>query len=184
MKHLYFIRHGETVMNTQLLCSGISDTPLTELGKKQAQNAGKTLSNSGMTFNLILSSPLSRAHDTAIYIAKAIGYNVEQIELVDDLQERKFGILEGRNMTEDLGISTEEYYAHPKIIDDVQGVETIAKLHKRAERLLEYVKSRPEETILLVSHGALLRSIQRVLQNLPYDSPLELTNNATLMKLI
>lgn len=184
MKNLYFIRHGQSVMNVLSLCSGTEDTPLTEQGIQQAIDAGEKIKASGVSFDSILCSPKTRAKVTAQKIADAVGFPISKIEYFDDLQERDFGILEGKNMTTMLGLTPEYYYANPRCIDDVEGVETIADLHTRAERLIAYVRNRPEESILLVSHGALLRSIQRVLQNLPYDSPLLLSDNATLIKLV
>ncbi len=171
-------------MNVAQVCSGILDTPLTDAGVKQAISAGTSIKKSGINFDAILCSPRTRTKVTAKKIAEAIGYSVSDIEYVDDLQERNFGTLEGKNFTKELGISTEYYYSNPRCIDDIEGVETLEELHARASRLIEYAKGRPENTILLVSHGALLRSVQRVLQNLPFDSPLQLSDNATLIKLV
>jgi broad specificity phosphatase PhoE len=184
MKHLYFVRHGESVMNTQLLSSGQTDTPLTKRGINQAKATGKKIKEENISFDAILCSPLQRAHSTAGYIAGEIDYPVESVEVYNDLQERFFGDLEGKNMTDDFGITLEQYYESPTLADKVPHIEKLAELHKRAEEVVEYLKSRPEDCVLVVSHGALLRSVQRVISNKPFDSVLQLTDNATLLKLI
>lgn len=184
MKRLYYVRHGESVMNTQGLCSGYTDTPLTQTGVQQAIRAGKAAQAEKIHFDAILSSPLQRARDTANIVATEIGFPNSDIKFLDNLQERGFGILEGKNMTDVLGISTEYYFANPRCIDDVEGVEALAQLHKRAEDVLEYVNTLPNDSVLLVGHGAFLRSLQRVIKNLPIDEPIDLIANAQIIKLI
>mgnify|MGYP001014903175 CR=1 FL=1 len=184
MKHLYFIRHGESVMNTQGLSSGHTDTPLTQTGIDQAKNAGKNAKNQGLKFDAIISSPLQRAHHTAQHVASCIDHPLELIELHENLKERDFGDLEGKNMTKDYGIDLSYYYENPTSVDHIKNVETIQQLHKRAEEVYKYLKSRPEDNILVVGHGAFLRSLQRVIDGLPYDAPVKPYDNAQVVKLI
>ena len=184
MKNLYFLRHGESVMNVAQLSSGHTDTPLTKKGHKQAEEAGKLVKTQGLKFDVILSSPLQRAHNTAKHVATAIDYPIELIEILDDLKERNFGDLDSKNMTKDYGIDLAYYYANPRSADHIPNIETIEQLHKRAEKVFEYLKSRPEEMILVVGHGAFLRSLQRVINNQPFDYPIDLSSNAKIIKLI
>lgn len=184
MKHLYFIRHGESVMNTQGLSSGHTDTPLTEVGINQAVNAGKRAKEQGIKFDAIISSPLQRAHHTARHVASAIDHPLELIEIHENLKERNFGALEGKNMTDDFGIDLAYYYENPKSVDHIKDIETIQQLHERAQEVYEYLKSREEENILVVGHGAFLRSLQRVISNLPFDAPVQPFDNAQIVKLI
>lgn len=184
MKHLYFIRHGQSEMNVLGLSSGHSDTPLTKTGVNQAIEAGKNVKEQQLKFDAIISSPLQRAHHTAKHVASIINHPQELIELHEDLKERDFGDLEGKDMAKDFGIELAYYYANPKSTDHIPNIETIEQLHKRAEKVYAYLKSRPEENILVVGHGAFLRSLQRVINNLPYDYPVELSDNAKIIKLI
>lgn len=184
MKHLYFIRHGESVMNTQGLSSGGTDTPLTKTGIRQAMNAGKIAKEQGLKFDAIISSPLQRAHHTAQHVASAVDHPLELIEIHENLKERNFGELEGRNMTKDFGIDLTYYYENPRSVDHIKDIETIQQLHERAQQAYEYLKSRKEDNILVVGHGAFLRSLQRVIKNLPFDAPVEPFDNAQIVKLI
>ncbi len=84
-------RHGQTEHNVKKIIAGSSETPLTELGKRQAEAIAKRLAKERI--DSILSSPLSRAVDTARYIGEATGLVVK---LDERLRERNFGAFEGK----------------------------------------------------------------------------------------
>jgi phosphohistidine phosphatase len=65
---LFILRHGEA---GKRLSSGTSDTarPLTVTGKRDATDIAKSLKDFGVKFNLIITSPLKRAHQTASLVA-------------------------------------------------------------------------------------------------------------------
>lgn len=102
MKKLYFVRHGLSEMNVQGLMAGTTDTPLTDLGRKQAKKAGQSAKD--LNINLIVSSPLSRALKTAQIIAQEIGYPKNKIILNQLLIERDHGSLEGKTWSPDLNL--------------------------------------------------------------------------------
>jgi probable phosphoglycerate mutase len=184
MKHLYFVRHGESVLNLKLLAGGYTDTPLTAKGKVQASEAGKLAREQSLVFDVVLSSPLSRAHDTAKYIAVHVDYPVENIVLLDQLKERNFGDLEQKHLEKDFGITFETYSNDPFALDHIPNIEKIIDFQYRANKFLEYLKSRPEETILIVSHGAFGRALVRAIENAPLTEFKEPIENAKMMKLI
>ncbi len=68
---LYVVRHGQTERSAQSVYSGQADVPLTAVGRDQARRAGARLT--GARVDAIVSSPLSRARDTAAAIATATG---------------------------------------------------------------------------------------------------------------
>ncbi|MDX6690998.1 MAG: 2,3-bisphosphoglycerate-dependent phosphoglycerate mutase [Solirubrobacteraceae bacterium] len=89
-RRLYIVRHGQTESSMRMIYSGQTDVALTETGRSQARNAGEQLSGIGV--DAIISSPLSRALDTAVTIGKATGVDVR----VDDrLIEVDYGAFEG-----------------------------------------------------------------------------------------
>ena len=64
---LYLLRHGETDWNCEpTRCSGWQDVPLNETGRQQAHEEGRCLVGKGI--NLIVTSHLSRAHETAVIV--------------------------------------------------------------------------------------------------------------------
>jgi probable phosphoglycerate mutase len=149
MKNLYFIRHGQTETNVLGMWTGITETPLTPKGRQQAKAAGKKAKK--LDIDLIVASPLSRAHDTAKIVAKEIGYPVKDIKLSSLLIERHFGEAEGTVWRPDINI------------DDVADVESVDTLINRARLALEWIKTLEGQNVLVVSHGSLGRAMRYVL---------------------
>jgi broad specificity phosphatase PhoE len=164
MKQLYFIRHGLSEMNKQNVLSGRSDTPLAEEGHEQARTAGHRASEQGLVFDVIVSSPLQRAHHTARHIAAAVGYPHDEIELNDLFQERGYGSLEGYDPRTKLGA---DYFTDESVIDHHLGAETLQALQSRADQALAYLNSLEHGTVLVVAHGAFGRALYRSLNQLP-----------------
>lgn len=180
MKKLYFIRHGEAFNNTLHVWGGRSDHSLTELGREQAEVAAKQAKHDGMSFDLMLVSPLARAQETADIIESVLP--IPRREINDLLIERDFGDLENT--------PTDKYFeAHTyKDIDSVPGAEKVEHLQARAKQLLDNIKALPEDNILLVSHSAFGRAFIRCVQNKPwsdeYNQPVLSLPHAEIIELI
>ncbi|MBX6395401.1 MAG: histidine phosphatase family protein, partial [Alicyclobacillaceae bacterium] len=84
------VRHGETVWNREQRLQGHQDIPLTDKGREQARAVARRLSTE--PWDLVYSSDLSRARETAEIIAKHCG-----VRVVTDprLRERFYGRFEG-----------------------------------------------------------------------------------------
>lgn len=77
---VWFTRHGESTSNVANKMSDASDNPgLTEKGREQARNAGKTLREQGKQFDVIIHTDRIRAHDTARLIGEELGFTGEYI---------------------------------------------------------------------------------------------------------
>jgi broad specificity phosphatase PhoE len=85
---LLLVRHGETEWSRAGRHTGRSDLPLTDEGRRQAEQLRGRLA--GRTFERVLSSPLSRARETC----RLAGCG-EQAELRDELLEWDYGAYEG-----------------------------------------------------------------------------------------
>ena len=85
------VRHGQTDWNAQRRLQGSTDIPLNDVGRGQARDAVAALS--GHEWDAIVSSPLSRAAETANLIAAGLGLSVAR--RVPELAERSFGPAEG-----------------------------------------------------------------------------------------
>lgn len=88
---IYLVRHGQTTGNQERLLHGRTDSRLSELGRTQAERVAERLA-AEPPIDHLLSSPLSRAGDTAAPIGKRHGIETSVIE---DLIEMDFGDLEG-----------------------------------------------------------------------------------------
>ena len=143
----WFLRHGETDWNARNLSQGNVDIPLNPLGQAQAKIAANLLRSRGI--RTIVSSPLSRAHDTALAAAEVVGHPVL---LDDDLKEVAFGEQEGQPM----GDWYDDWIAGN--YTPAQG-ETFANLRARAVAAINRALER-EAVVLVVAHGALFRAIR------------------------
>jgi probable phosphoglycerate mutase len=159
MQVLYFVRHGESQDNLDRVWSR-HDTPLTEHGRKQARTAGRLLKKQGIQFDLIVSSPLRRARDTALIIAKELAYPSTKIQLLDLLVERDHGELIG---TSGLTISDKPFTRLD--LEEVSTAEKMAELHQRAEQALMSLRATGASSVLMISHGTFGRALRRVINN-------------------
>ncbi len=92
---MLLLRHGQTALSVDKRFSGIGDPELTELGREQADAAGRRLATAGV--EVIVSSPLQRARATADAVSRATGLEV-QVE--QGLRETDFGDWEGYTFAE------------------------------------------------------------------------------------
>lgn len=146
-------RHGQDEDNAKDILNGHRDMPLTEKGEGQAHIAGEKLKEDGIKIDVILCSPLKRAKKTAEIISKIID---GPDPIVDPLLiERDFGILTGKPLsdipkyaTKTLQTDVVNYFL------EVDGAEDFPALYKRAEKLLNEVRSNySDKNVLLVCHG-------------------------------
>ena len=86
---LYVVRHGKTEWNLEHRCQGVSDIPLVDEGRESAKELVPLVS--GLGIDIVFSSPLSRAYETA----KIITNNSIPINIDDRLTERDWGMNEG-----------------------------------------------------------------------------------------
>ncbi len=68
------LRHGESVGNAESRWQGQADFPLTDRGRSQAQALADRWKREKMKFDYVISSPLSRARETAEIIASKLGH--------------------------------------------------------------------------------------------------------------
>ncbi len=164
MKHLYYIRHGQSQANADGIWSGRLDTPLSNRGIKEAQFTGKTAKTNNFKADLIITSPLIRASKTAEIVASYIGYNPEKIRVEPQLMERSFGNLEGTPIDTIMSKGWNNY----KVLDTIDTVEKLEDLQKRAAAELEKIKKMPEDIILITGHAAFGRALKRLIAGKPY----------------
>ncbi len=170
MKKLYFVRHGESTYNVEGRYAGVSNPPLTALGKKQAKTTGTNAKK--LVVDYILSSPSRRALDTAKIIAVEIGYPSDKIHINSLVMERNFGELEAQLWRGDIDI------------DGFVDVESIDALVTRARLALDILEKLPHDNIMVVSHGAFGRALRHhILDDFPFEHP-DRIQNAQLVELI
>jgi len=148
MTRFFLVRHGETEWNKNRIIQGVSDIPLNDTGRAQAAAVGDILSKH--RFDLLVSSPLSRAKETAMIIASRIG--MPQPLIIPDLIERNYGDAEGSS-----GLDLDRRYPPGT---EVPGRESREDVTTRVVRVLHDLATRhPDADILAVAHGAVIRCV-------------------------
>lgn len=163
------LRHGQTDWNIDFRLQGVTDIPLNETGIAQARDAAAAID--AFEWDLVLTSPLSRARDTAAIVAEANGLAEVIVEPL--LLERSFGEAEG--------LSHEEWKARYADTNVVPGGETLAELESRARLLLDtLVANHHGKRVLAVSHGALIRKILTIVSDGEFPREGERLGNASM----
>ncbi|MFZ7120542.1 MAG: histidine phosphatase family protein [Eubacteriaceae bacterium] len=150
---LYIVRHGNTKWNTLNLIQGSRDIPLDKKGISESKILMEKLNK--FDIDLIISSPLKRAIQTATIIGN--NRNIP-IEIVEDLIEVDFGVWQGLtwkkilyHYKEYIATNTYHGYANPP-----EG-ETYDEVDIRICRFANNVFSFCEENIVIVTHRAIIR---------------------------
>ncbi|MEP0807434.1 MAG: histidine phosphatase family protein [Chloroflexota bacterium] len=162
-----FLRHGESLGNAQSRWQGQSDYPLTEKGRAQVRALAERWKTENVQFDLIISSPLGRAKETAEIIAEALKVKVE----FDPIWlERAIGEMEGLT-AEEVRQKPRPPYVTP--YDPVGGDgEGDWALFLRAGQALHSLLRRPPGSYLIVSHGGLLNQLMHAIVGIaPHVDP-------------
>ena len=94
--NLILIRHGQSEWNALNQFTGWKDPDLTAKGIEEARNAGKIINNLKINFDLVFTSALIRAQNTAEIILKEVNQSLSTIKN-QALNERNYGDLAGLN---------------------------------------------------------------------------------------
>jgi len=157
MKKIYFVRHGQSEGNVGPLRQS-AETPLTEKGREQAAYIAKRAKN--LPIEAIVASPMTRARDTAEVISGEIGLSIEFSDLF--VERRRPSVSLGKPKDDPEMVALEEairnnFHAAPytRLSDE----ENFEDLKERARQALDFLASREEEHILVVTHGFFLRVV-------------------------
>jgi broad specificity phosphatase PhoE len=157
----YFMRHGESEGNRDGVIQGRTPSRLTEVGREQARQAGSWFR--GRSIDLLLTSPLTRASETAAIVADAAGTTAP--EIVEELTEIGTGIFSGLTFTQAGELHPAEFREFQQHSwEVVPGAEHIEELLGRAGSLWELLAARATagcSGILCVTHSGFLQWIIR-----------------------
>lgn len=164
---LLLLRHGQSTWNAERRWQGWADAPLSELGERQAIDAATHLGDAGLT--QVISSDLQRARRTAELVADALDLGPVAVE--PDLRERNVGSFTGLLMEEIRERWPDCFDAVSGRLIAVPDGESDDDLWDRTiPALLRIGTSWPGETVLVVSHGGVIRNIERHLGAQPPPS--------------
>lgn len=163
------VRHGETVWNAVGRQQGQLDTALSDLGQAQARAVAEALAGAGI--DVLYSSDLGRALQTAAVIAERLGL---QARPEARLRERHLGILQGLTMEEFRQRHPAEHAAFQQQDIDwaIPGGESIRQRHERSVAgAAELAERHAGQAVAIVTHGGVLESLMRHALGLRPDTP-------------
>lgn len=163
---IYLIRHGETYWNEHRLLQGRSDIELNENGRALAGETGVTLDDTA--FDVIYSSPLIRAYETACLVR---GHRNIPIIRDDRLMEISFGDYEGkdsRELFQNTADPFHHFFERPDLYAPAQNGETFEELLARTKEFMQQViepLAATSNRIMIAGHGAMNKSIEAYMLN-------------------
>lgn len=164
MIYYYIVRHGQTLFNQKDRVQGWCDSPLTELGMKQAQAVGIGLKD--INFIQAYTSISERAYDTALSIIqnRSIPLSVDK-----RLKEFNFGYLEGEANSELMKGRKGNFEEILKTGWVDVGGENEMQVQKRIYEFFNEINAKYQKgNILLTSHGLFINTLLKTLDNEGY----------------
>ena len=192
---LVLLRHGESLWNAENLFTGWVDVPLSDRGRVEAQTGGRLLVEAGVLPDIVHTSLLRRAIQTADLALDAADRHWIPVERSWRLNERHYGALQGKNKKQTLDAYGEEQFmlwrrsydtapppidpddefsqAHdPRYADLGPDLPATECLKDVVARMLPYWRSdvvpdlRAGRTVLLAAHGNSLRALVKHLDGI------------------
>ena len=180
MKNILLIRHGQSEWNKLNLFTGFKNIELSEQGIDEANKAGQNFKNLNIKFDIVFTSELKRAQETAKIILKNLDqwdHLYEEGKIITDinLNERDYGDLTGLNKKETADKFGEEqvhkwrrgYSDQPPNGESLEDVVRRVKIYFE-ESIKPAIQSADNNNILIAAHGNSLRALL-IVMNI-YDS--------------
>jgi 2,3-bisphosphoglycerate-dependent phosphoglycerate mutase len=185
---LVLVRHGQSEWNLKNLFTGWKDPDLTDLGKQEAQAAGRALKAKGLVFDRAFTSKLVRAQHTLTLMLAELDQEQLPTDFDQALNERDYGDLCGLNKDdarrkwgeEQVHLWRRSYDVSPPGGESLK--DTVARaLPYYCQEILPSVLS--GQRVLVAAHGNSLRALVMVLDRLtPQTIPgLELATGVPLV---
>lgn len=165
------VRHGQSQWNAENRFTGTTDTPLTDLGRHEAREAGVLLKTHQPEFSIGFTSVLQRAIETMAIILDEIGQADLPVKRSAALNERMYGDLQGINKEE-----AQQRFGEEQIFrwrrgyaDQPPNGESLADTHARVipyfnTAILPHLQA--GQSVLVVAHGNSLRALLMELEHI------------------
>ncbi len=153
LKHIYLVRHAESEENATGI-RGDMDSPLTNKGEEQADFVAERFKN--VPIEVVLSSHYKRAEQTGEKIAKKSGVPMEVLEGIHEIVTPDS--IQGKHKDDpDVKSALAKFENSWKQGSAVDSGEHFQESLDRARELVEIIKKRPEQHIVIASHGFFLK---------------------------
>ena len=160
---ILFVRHGESVDDIEDRYGGSADFDLTEKGREQVTYTAKKITTLNEKFEIVLSSPLKRALQTAEIISNELGVKMKVFEY---LKERNLnGVLTGL-------VRSEAKEKYPEVVEThnrweyVDGSERTEDFNNRVKNANTYLLKMKYGSLVAVTHGLFLKTFFKEMMNI------------------
>ena len=177
MKRLYLLRHGQTEFNVKKLVQGRCDSPLTDLGRKQAGMAAAWLKSHDVVPDKVVSSPLGRAMDTAQLVATELLGPDAAVEPCEGIIERSYGSFEEGPHD---ALPTDVWDPGEDLVP-FGGEGSKALQERMVATLTNLISAEDIEILLAVSHGSASRQFIKAAAPEGFELPAKLPNCAIMI---
>lgn len=177
MKKLYLLRHGQTEFNVKKLVQGRCDSPLTDLGRKQAGMAAAWLKGHDVVPDKVVSSSLGRAMDTAQLVATELLGPDAAVEPCEGIIERCYGTFEEGPHD---ALPTDVWDPGEDLVP-FGGEGSRALQERMVGTLTNLMDSEGIEALLAVSHGSASRQFIKAAAPEGFELPTKLPNCAIMI---
>ena len=166
---IIMVRHGETKWNAEMRIQGHKDSPLTEVGLRQAEAVAARLSREKL--DAIYASDLGRVRQTVEPLIKATGLTPKYDEA---LRERNYGEFEGKTL-EELEVEFPGQFGKLRTGNPhgvPPGGESLAQFHSRIAAALEQIAQEAAgKTVAVMVHGGVCGEHFRHALRIPLEAP-------------
>lgn len=156
-KHIYFVRHGQSVSNTQKLIAASEPDQLSDQGRTQVHQIAERITE--VSPEVVLSSDLARAEHTAAAIAERSGTAHETHELLQEMTVPS-QLIDCERDDSDVQVYFRDRSAYSedpswRYSDEENFYDLVARTHS----ILQMLTERSEEVIVVVTHAVVLRAL-------------------------
>jgi len=164
MINLSILRHASTDADNKGITLGKLDWPLNHSGLESAKSFASELKKTGESFDLIISSPLLRAKQTADLIGAELSVSVAVNHLI---AERDFGEMSGLSWSEFISKFPDLTKGNtPVFQSNLPSGESIPDVEKRVQNFIDFLLANFEsKSILIVTHTGIIRILKRLIGN-------------------
>jgi broad specificity phosphatase PhoE len=161
----YLMRHGEHSLQGRIAAGRAPGIGLSERGRGEAEWAAERLAKAKIA--AIYASPLERAQETAGIVGRRLDLPVT---VRGDLAELDFGEWTGLTFDEIRKDPRWQVWAAHRSVACIPGGETMREVQRRVvEAMMEMRETHPDDSIILVSHGDVLRAALMFALAMPID---------------
>ena len=165
MTVFHLLRHGEHNVQGKICAGRMAGVVLSEKGRAEAEATARRLAGLGIA--AIYASPLERTRQTAEIVGRQLSLPVN---ILDDLAELDFGEWTGKTFDEVRKDPRWPMWATHRSLSCIPGGETMRQVQRRVvEAIMEMREQHPDEAVVVVSHGDVIRAALVFALGMPLD---------------